>query len=118
MSRRILIVEDDAFLALDLKTLISGRDYEVAGHAKSVRQALQMADDEDFDCCLLDVHLGKERSDPIADRLAQTGIPFAFLSGYARSSLPKDHVDRPLVSKPFSEEELFRTIDALLQPDP
>ncbi len=63
-----------------------------------------------FDFAVLDVNLGAaETSLPIADRLGELGVPFAFATGLGESaSLPSRFVGRPILSKPYQPADLRR----------
>ena len=104
---RVLVVEDDAFIAMDLELALMSSGYDVAGPAKSVADGLAVLASETVDGALVDLNLGEERSDALADRLASDCIPFLFLTGYSSEALPPAHRDRPIHSKPFKEKELL-----------
>ena len=70
-GRRILIVEDEALLVLDLQQLLDQRGAEVIGPAGSVSQALDAINENHIDCALLDVKLGDETADAVAEALEQ-----------------------------------------------
>ena len=62
--------------------------------------------DRSPELALLDIHLSRETSYPVADELARRGIPFAFVTAYSRHHLPDRFTGCELVSKPFSERAL------------
>jgi DNA-binding response OmpR family regulator len=109
----ILLVEDDAFLGLDLEAMLADAGYAVIGPAMTVREAEKLLDEQRVDAAILDLNLGEERSDPIADRLDEAGTPFFFLTGHAREELPERHKDRSIVSKPFSDAALLKMLEDL-----
>lgn len=110
----VLVVDDDALLAMELEMVLGEAGYRVLGPTATVRDSLVIIDGETIDAAVLDVTLQGERSDAIADRLAEDGVPFLFLSGHTVDILPKRHAERPLVSKPFREGRLLETLQALL----
>ena len=85
---RILIVEDEPFIALTLEDMLDELGFALVGTVSQVAEALEMAGREQVDCALLDVNLGSEKIDPVADLLAQRGCPFIFTTGYGRSGIP------------------------------
>jgi CheY-like chemotaxis protein len=106
-GRRVLIVEDDPFIALALEETLREFGFVVAGTARNVASALRMAAAADIDIALLDVNVGPERIDPVADLLAGRDCPFVFTTGYGRAGLPEAHACRAIVEKPFYTEELI-----------
>lgn len=112
--RRILIVEDEALIAIELAELIDQRGYEVIGPAASVQAALDHLDRTGCDGAILDVNLGRETSEPVAQRLKQLGTPFTVVSGYARDQLPPSMRDATLVGKPVSPDMLLSEIGRVI----
>lgn len=111
-GQRVLIVEDDPFIALALEEMLIEYGLIIAGTARSVAKALHLAASEQIDIALLDVNIGPERVDPVADLLAGRNCPFVFTTGYGRAGLPEAHACRAIVEKPFYTDEL---LDALQQ---
>lgn len=109
-GRRILIVEDDPFIALALEGMLSEHGLIVVGVAKTVASALRLAADEPLDIALLDVHVGREKIDPVADLLAGRDCPFVFTTGCGRAGLPEAHASHAIVEKPFYTDELMTAL--------
>jgi CheY-like chemotaxis protein len=109
-GRRILVVEDEALLALDLQQLLGQRGAEVIGPAGSVSQALEAINENHIDCALLDVKLGDETADAVAVALEQRAIPTVFVTACGDGNLPHGFEARPVVEKPYTEEQLLRLI--------
>jgi DNA-binding response OmpR family regulator len=82
----------------------------VVGAARSVNEALRLARETTFDIALLDVNIGQEKIDPVADALAANRRPFVFATGCGRAGVPESHNDRAIVEKPFYVDELLRTL--------
>lgn len=110
---RVLVVEDEPILALELKDLLSDLGCEVAGAAGRIAEALQLARTLDFDVAILDVNLGGVRVDPVADVLDERGLPYVFATGYAsvRTGRPSKW---PVIEKPFEGSCLLRAITTAL----
>jgi CheY-like chemotaxis protein len=114
-GRRILIVEDEGLVALQLQADLEDAGHSVVGPARSLAQGLHLAESEDFDVALVDVSLGRDSSAPIADRLLARSVPFAFATGYADSAMLPEHLRRiPRLSKPYAAEDVRRMIDGLV----
>jgi DNA-binding response OmpR family regulator len=109
-ARRVLIVEDDALLAMHLEDVLIGLGHEVVGMAARVDDALSLARDSEFDFAVLDVNIADSRSFPVADVLRQRGIPFVFASGYGTEGFPEGYGDGPILRKPYGAKELERII--------
>ena len=110
LGRRILIVEDDPFITLALEETLADFGLVVVGAARSVAEALRLAREENFDLALLDVNIGHEKIDPVADALVARGSRFVFTTGCGRAGLPEAHLDRAIVEKPFYVEEILRAL--------
>jgi CheY-like chemotaxis protein len=112
---RILLVEDETLIAMDLEAALRRRGCEVVGPFASVDQAVPAVaaatGHRRLDGAILDVNLGDhELVFPVADALAERGVPFVFITGYDRETLPPAHRGRPAVNKPYREAELIRTL--------
>jgi len=110
--QRILIVEDEPLIALALEAMLSELGFDVAGFAPQVSAALELIDRERIDGAILDVNLGSQRIDPVADILAARACPFFFMTGYGISGLPARHAGRAVLQKPFGSEQLFTVLRA------
>ena len=97
----VLVIEDDAIIALDFEDTIIGLGVKTVRTAASVKRALQLIDERAPDFALLDIGLMREKSFPVAERLDQLGIPFAFVSGYGRdAAIPAAFAEKPRLPKP------------------
>ncbi|EAR50847.1 response regulator [Oceanicola granulosus HTCC2516] len=110
----VLVVDDEALLAMELEMVLDEAGFEVLGPAGSVSDALALIGGEHIDAAVLDVNLHDERSDDIADSLEACDVPFVFLTGHTREALPERHRHRPLIAKPFRESELLGHINSLV----
>lgn len=115
LGRRVLIVEDDPYITLALEETLTDYGLVVAGAARSVTEALRLAQEESFDVALLDVNIGHDRVDPVADALAAKGRPFVFTTGYGRAGLPEAHLNRAIIEKPFYVEEIMHALRAEIE---
>jgi len=100
MSIRVLVVDDEALIALDVAQQLTDAGYEVIGPATSVAGALQLLRKHGCDAAVLDARLGDETSETIAQELQVIGKPFVVLSGYSSEHLTSKFGNAPLLSKP------------------
>lgn len=114
-GRRVLIVEDDPFIAMALEDTLLDFGMRPAGIASNLREAERLARDSLFDVALLDVNIGHDTIDPVADVVAARGLPFVFTTGHGRAGLPEAYRDRAIVEKPFYVEEILRALREELQ---
>jgi DNA-binding response OmpR family regulator len=117
---RILILEDDPFIALDLQAIVEGEGH-VASVCGSNAEARRWLDD-DIDFALLDVDLGDGKSFTVASALHRRAIPFAFVTASRRSEIPAPLAGASFVAKPFMEEAILaclpRAPAAPIRPQP
>jgi CheY-like chemotaxis protein len=109
-AKRILVVEDEFLIALDIAGALEQGGLVVIGPLASVRDALATLERETVDGALLDANLGGEPVGSVADMLLARRIPFAFVSGYGREQLPRQHQGAPLIGKPFTADDLLRVV--------
>lgn len=114
-GRRILIVEDDPFIATALEDTLLDFGMRVAGVASNLREAERLARETLFDVALLDVNIGHDTIDTVADVIAARGLPFVFTTGHGRAGLPEAYRDRAIVEKPFYVDEILRALRGELQ---
>jgi CheY-like chemotaxis protein len=113
---RILVVEDEALIAMDLQCLLEGAGYQVLGPCNSQAAAFAVLERSQPDLALLDVNLGGTDVFGVADALAERKARIIFLTGHTAQRLPEPHRHRPLVAKPYLPHLLLQAIQrALLQ---
>ena len=112
----VLVVEDEALIAMDVEAALNEEGCRVLGPGASVADAMALLDGELPDCALLDINLGIEKVFPVADRLADAGVPFAFVTGYSAMNIPDRHRNRPLLLKPYLRETLLSVLLTLSEP--
>jgi CheY-like chemotaxis protein len=111
---RVLVVVDEAQIALQLEDMLVDSDCEVVGPASRVAQALKLLDDETVDAAVLDLNIAGDLVYPVADALDNRGLPYIFATGYGVSGLTEPYRNRRVLQKPFSRRELLQAMqDAL-----
>lgn len=114
---RVLLVEDEAIIALDLADTFASAGADVVGPASSVREALRLLDGARVDTALLDFNVADGEVTPVLDLLVARGVPVVIYTG---RGLPEDlcarHPNLSVLRKPLSTarivEELFRVSHA------
>jgi PAS domain S-box-containing protein len=115
-GRRVLVVEDEPLVALEIETELVEAGATVVGPVGTIEAAARLIEDERLDAALLDANLGGRPVDALATALAARGVPFAFASGYGPAGLPAGFRERPLIGKPFGAEALVALVAGLLAP--
>jgi CheY-like chemotaxis protein len=110
---RILLVEDEAMIAMLVEDMLIDSGATVVGPAGGVSEALGVISRERIDGALLDVNLGGEQSFEIADALAAKSIPFVFVTGYGGGAVRERYPEAPTLQKPFVSTDLERAIAKL-----
>lgn len=117
-GRRVLIVEDEVLIALDIESALEDRGAEVTGPVTRLADGLAAATDENsvFDCAVLDINLQGEEVFPIAEVLERRGVPFLFHTGHGDSkTLRKQFANAPVCNKPFQTERLVNELENLIK---
>lgn len=108
---RILVVEDEPLIAMDLKHLLTGLGCSVVGPALNLNQGMRLIEAETFDGAILDVNLGGKMVFPLADTLAERSIPFMYVTGYSSMLRACNH-GRPVLQKPYNNGQLLKIVGA------
>lgn len=116
-GRRVLVVEDEALIAMDVAATLEDAGCIVVGPASTLAQAKAEIATATLDAALLDANLAGQPVDELAAALAARSIPFAFLTGYGRQALPAAHRHAPLIRKPFVPREAIEAIGQMLAHD-
>lgn len=111
--RRILVVEDEALVAMLVEDALLEAGFEVIGPARSVAQALDLLTGDAPSAAVLDLNLAGESSVAVADALSEAGIPFVVATGYGAAGLPASHKTVPVLPKPYDPADLTTILDRL-----
>lgn len=104
--RRVLLVEDEALVALMMHDALTAMGVDVVGPFGRLSEALHAAKSNSFSAAILDVNIGGETAYEIAEFLEGRNIPFIFMTGYGRESIDKRFADVPVLRKPVDLEQL------------
>jgi PAS domain S-box-containing protein len=112
-GKRILVVDDEPLIAMDIATSLDDDGCVVVGPASTVEKALTLIDTAAIDAALLDANLAGDPVDVLAAALTRRKIPFAFVTGYGREGLPKAFQKAALIKKPFQRSHLVEIVHQL-----
>lgn len=109
---KVLVVEDETIVAMLLEQMLEELGCEVVGVAGQVGPATELARTAEMDVAILDMNLGGQSVDPVAEALAARAAPFVFASGYGEDGLTARWRGRPVLTKPFRLEQLRQSLAA------
>jgi len=115
---RVLVVEDEAMIAMLVEDMVTDFGSEVIGPAASIKAALDLAREEALDAAILDINVDGTDTYVVADVLRERGIPFIFASGYGASVLPSRFQGGRTLPKPFSYPVLAAALREALENQP
>ncbi|MGX4772045.1 response regulator [Bradyrhizobium guangdongense] len=110
----VLLVEDEPLIRMMVADMLVELGHSVAGEASDLATGLMLASASGVEAAILDVKLGEDSSEIIAEALQSRRIPFVFASGYGADGIPAAFKDHPVLRKPFPIEELESCLAALL----
>jgi DNA-binding response OmpR family regulator len=105
-GRRILVVEDEFLIAMEVEDILRALGAEVVGPFGRLGPALIAVQKEALDGAVLDVRLDGETSEQVAAELISRGVPVLLTTGYESEQLPPDLRHLPRLRKPFDERDL------------
>jgi CheY-like chemotaxis protein len=115
-GRRVLVVEDEYFIAADLARALTRLGADVVGPVATREQALELlATAECIDLAVLDINLKDEPVFPLADLLIGQSVPVLFATGYGEASIPDRYRQVPRWQKPFLPEALAQALPAIMR---
>lgn len=98
---RVLILEDEYFLANDLERALRAQGAEVIGPIAELSDAISQLGHDEFDAAVIDINLQDELAYSIADELVPRDIPFVFATGYGSEQIPNRFRDIKSWQKPY-----------------
>ena len=117
LTSRVLIIEDETVIALDLENIVRDLGHRVAGIAATRMEAVAKARSEMPELILADINLGDGGSgiDAVTEILRSFDIPVIFITAYPERLLTGERPEPTyLVTKPFLPETVQATIGQAL----
>lgn len=113
---RVLIVEDETLIAMELSDIVAGSHGRVVGPFRTNREALSVIDREPIDAAILDLNLADGEATPIAERLVAANIPILICTaGTLPREMRRQWPDLPIHRKPVRPARLAADLQALFQ---
>lgn len=109
-GRRVLLVEDEYFIAAEVVRAFKAKGADTVGPARSVAEALELIEREDVDAAVLDINLHGDPVYDLADALQARQVPFVFATGYGAQAIPARYQHVPRFEKPLDLDQLVRAV--------
>jgi CheY-like chemotaxis protein len=113
-GKRILVAEDEFFVALVVEETLQSIGCTVLGPFSDLAEATEAATREQVHAAVLDINLHGEMVYPLAEYLHGHGIPFVFTTGYAAKDVPKEFRAFECLRKPVSPRALKQVVHRML----
>jgi PAS domain S-box-containing protein len=108
LNGSILLVEDEAIVAMAVNDLLTELGYSVIGPFSRIRDARAALDKHEIGGAILDVNVGGEMAYSLAEHLSTRSIPFVFATGYGAESIDPKFGHVPVLQKPIERAALSR----------
>jgi DNA-directed RNA polymerase specialized sigma24 family protein/CheY-like chemotaxis protein len=110
---RVLIIEDEAIIAMDLEGILASMGHEVTGIARTRDAAVKMGRSQQPDLILADIQLADNSSgiDAVRDLLADLEVPVIFITAFPERLLTGDRPEPTfLIAKPYTPEQVIGAV--------
>ena len=107
---RVIIIEDEAILALCLGEIIEGEGCVVIGTAGTLGDALRLAETTTFDLAIIDLHLDGQQAHDIVASIIRSGRAIIISTGSDASEIPAEFHEWPVLRKPFANAAICAAI--------
>jgi CheY-like chemotaxis protein len=111
---RVLVVEDEFLVAMDIEVMLRDLGCEVVGPIGDLASALKAARRETLDLALLDANLGGEPVTAVAEALVARAVPIMFCTGYQVENWCNRYPAAPTLMKPFQPADLRAALERAL----
>ena len=110
---RALIIEDEYFVADDLRKILKKQGADLVKLSGTVEDAIRNIREDGFEFALVDINIRGEMTFALADEFRRRNVPFAFVSGYERRLIPRRFDDVPNWGKPYDHRQIVTGIQSL-----
>jgi DNA-binding NtrC family response regulator len=116
-GHRILVVEDNALLAMSFNDILKRAGASVVGPTGTMDEAEKIAATETLSGAMLDIKLDAKEVWPVARILITRGVPIMFCTGhFDHASLPPEWSKYPILVKPARPSQIIETLAKVLGP--
>jgi len=112
---RVLVVEDEFFIADDLVRALNAAGAKAVGPVSSIEQADILLANGQVDAAILDLNLHGKMAHPLVERIARAGLPCLIVSGYSQEALPQSLRDLPRLEKPVNADNVLDSLERELR---
>jgi hypothetical protein len=118
LARRILVVEEEFLVAVDLEAHLAALGHVCIGPVQTVPQAVELIANPTpkIDAAILELVVGGKTVDSLCRLLDARGVPFGFATGGQVHGTLAWCADRPLIAKPYAQADVARLLEALIYP--
>ncbi|WOE75979.1 response regulator [Alterisphingorhabdus coralli] len=117
ISTRVLIIEDEPIIAMDIETIVEDMGHDVTGIAVTRDEAVALAEKDEPGLILADIQLADNSSgiDAVADILGSTNVPVVFITAFPERLLTGEKLEPAfLITKPFQRDTVRAAISQAL----
>src|SRR3954470_5088694 len=109
-GHRVLVVEDEYFIASDTAQALRGAGAEVVGPCPSEEAAKRRLEERQPDAAVVDINLGTGPSFRLAEALKPRGVPFVFMTGYDQEVIPREFSSVERLQKPVPRKLMVEAV--------
>jgi len=113
----VLVIEDEAIVACDLRRFLDGTGYHVVGPVASLAEVLSKIAEEKVDGAVLDIAIADEATLRVVEALAEANVPVVLVNGRGISVLACEINDRPLLNNPYDYHSLLIALHGVMAGD-
>ncbi len=111
---RVLVVEDDYFIASDVRESLQDMGCDVVGPYPTIEEAAAAVEREALDAAVLDVNLSGDAVYPLARQLIGRRVPLLFVTGYSPDIISRKFDAVPRLTKPIMPRQLQKAVARLI----
>lgn len=114
-GKNVLLVEDEPIVSMLVEDMLAGLGAQVIGPAAQLGEAVELAQNARFDVAVLDVRLGGDSSQKVAEVLQERAIPYVLATGFDNPPPGCGGRSAPLLQKPYLQDDLERALELALE---
>ena len=114
-GKNVLLVEDEPIVSMLVEDMLAGLGAQVIGPAAHLGQAVELAQNARFDVAVLDMKLGSDSSEKVAEVLQERAIPYVLATGFDSPPPGCGNRAAPLLQKPYLQDDLARALEQALE---